>query len=250
MHSQKGVGVSGRASPNACKVVPAGRCFMWRIFELVSIADNPAQKVRLNIAVRSDLKWWQLFLRGWNGVSLLWNHRKGPPDIEVWRDASGSWGCGAFSQNCWLQQQWLPKPDSLSIAVKEMIPVVLAAALWGHTWKEKIICFNSDNQAVVAVLSSKYSRDPMLAHLLRCLCLFAARHTFWFWAKHVPGQLNGAADALSRNQMICFFESSPQGMQKVSTPLTEGLPELLYQHQETWMLPAWTEQFSAILARH
>ena len=152
--------------------------------------------------------------------------RKGPPDIEVWSDASGSWGCGAFSQNCWLQHQWLPKSDSLSIAVK-MIPVVLAVALWGHTWKEKIVCFNSDNQAVVAVLSSKDRRDSVLAHLLHCLCLFAARHTFWFWAKHVPGQLNGAADALSRNQMIRFFESSPQGMQKVSTPLTEGLLKLL-----------------------
>ena len=42
---------------HACKVVPAGRCSMRRIFELVSNADNPAQKVRLNIAVHSDLKW-------------------------------------------------------------------------------------------------------------------------------------------------------------------------------------------------
>ena len=33
---------------HACKVVPAGQCFMRRIFELVSIADNPAQKVHLN----------------------------------------------------------------------------------------------------------------------------------------------------------------------------------------------------------
>ena len=223
---------------------------MRRIFFLISVADNPAQKVRLNLAVRSDLKWWQLFLQGWNGVSLLWNHRKGQPDVEVWSDASGSWGCGATSQNCWLQHQWLPKSNSLSIAVKEMIPVVLAAALWGQTWKGKIVCFNSDNQAVVDVLKAKYSRDSVLAHLLRCLCLFAARHTFWFWAKHVLGRLNGTADALSRNQMIRFFDSSPQEMHKVCTPLTEGLPELLYQHQETWTLPAWTEQFSAILARH
>ena len=36
---------------HAYKIVPAGRCFVWRIFELVSIADNPAQKVRLNLAV-------------------------------------------------------------------------------------------------------------------------------------------------------------------------------------------------------
>ena len=56
------------------------------------------------------------------------------------------------SQNCWLQHQWLPKSNFLSIAVKEMISVVLAAALWGQTWKGKIVCFNSDSQAVVEVL--------------------------------------------------------------------------------------------------
>ena len=32
-----------------------------------------------------------------------------------------------------LQHQWLLKSDSLLIAVKEMIPVVLAAVLWGQT---------------------------------------------------------------------------------------------------------------------
>ena len=35
---------------------------------------------------------------------------------------------------------------------QEMIPVVLAAALWGQTWKGKIVCFNSDSQAGVEVL--------------------------------------------------------------------------------------------------
>ena len=44
----------------------------------------------------------------------------------------------------------------------------------------KIVCFNSDNQAVVEMLNAKYSRDPMSAHLLHCLCLFATRHTFCF----------------------------------------------------------------------
>ena len=235
---------------HACKVVPAGRCFMRRIFELISVADNPAQKARLNIAVRSDLKWWQLFLQGWNGVSLLWNRKRLHPDMNVWSDASGSWGCGALSQSQWLQHQWLPHSDHLSIAVKELVPVVLAAATWGHTWKGKIICFNSDNEAVVADLKSRYSRDPTMAHLLRCLCLYAARYTFWFWAAHIPGRLNSAADALSRNKMSCFYASAPQEMDREAVPLMEGLPGLLYQHQETWMSPAWTRQFSATLTRH
>lgn len=189
-------------------------------------------------------------MQGWNGVSLLWNHRRLHPDVNVWSDASGSWGCGAFCQSQWLQHQWLPHADNLSIAVKELVPVVLAAATWGHTWKGKIICFNSDNEAVVADLKSRYSRDPTMAHLLRCLCMYAARYTFWFWAAHIPGRLNSAADALSRNKMSCFYASVPQEMDREAVPPIEGLPGLLYQHQDTWMSPAWTRQFRATLTRH
>ena len=60
----------------------------------------------------------------------------------------------------------------------------LSSGIMGTELEGKNVCFNS---AVVDVLKAKYGRDFMLAHLLRCLCLFAARHTFWFWAKHVPG---------------------------------------------------------------
>ena len=57
----------------------------------------------------------------------------------------------------------------------------------GTELEGKNVCFNLDNQAVVDVLKTKYSRDSRLICCVAYAC-FAARHTFWFWAKHVPGR--------------------------------------------------------------
>ena len=48
--------------------------------------------------------------------------------IMVTSDASGSWGCGAFWGDFWLQMAWDNNPEvlSLSIAIKEMVPVIVA----------------------------------------------------------------------------------------------------------------------------
>ena len=69
----------------------------------------------------------------WNGVSLLWDSDQ--PSSTVTSDASGRWGCGVFWKHQWFQLQW---PDSLPqhhITVKELILVVVAAAVWGQAWK-------------------------------------------------------------------------------------------------------------------
>ena len=83
----------------------------------------------------------------------------------------------------------------LSIAYKELFPVVLAASLCGHQWSAKQVEFCSDNTAVVEVLRSDTSRDSNLMVLLRHLSLLVARHSFAFTARHVPGKSNGIVEA-------------------------------------------------------
>ena len=87
-------------------------------------------------------------------------------------------GLGAIWKGEWLQYQWETSWQHLSIAAKELVPIVMAAALWGHKWQGMVVQFVSDNEAVVVVLNSGYAKDGVLMHLLRCLLFIAASFSF------------------------------------------------------------------------
>ena len=55
---------------------------------------------------------------------------------------------------------------------------------------------NCDNEAVVAVLNSGYSRDHSSC---RCIFFFCAKYDVCLSAAHIPGHLNVLADAISQN---------------------------------------------------
>ena len=90
----------------------------------------------------------------------------------------------------------------LSIAVKELIPVVIAAVLYGRQWQGQVVQFCVDNQAVVHVLQSTYSTEPHLMHLVRVLIFLASHFDFWFTSIHMSGSNNTIVDALSRNHIF------------------------------------------------
>ena len=53
-------------------------------------------------------------------------------DPEFASDASGAWGCGAWWRHRWFQLKWDKRAAQLPIVIKEMLPNVIAAAMWGH----------------------------------------------------------------------------------------------------------------------
>lgn len=59
-----------------------------------------------------------------------------PPEVTFSSDASGRWGCGAVWQDAWLQVQWNRQWQDQQIAAKELVPIVLACAIWGPTVEE------------------------------------------------------------------------------------------------------------------
>ena len=119
----------------------------------------------------------------------------------------------------------------VSIAVKELLPIVLAAAVWGRRWRHGRVLFCSDNQAVVAALSSRTARDGALMHLLRCL---EAHFEFDHRVEHVAGVTNTAADALSRDRLPTFRSLVPQA-ELNPTAIPEPLLELLSNRKLTWI---------------
>ena len=167
------------------------------------------------------------------------------PSISVYTDASGTFGCGAVcSDSLWTQVEWPPDWAHVDISVKELVPIVCAAAIWGRHWFRHQVTFYSDNAAVVAVLQHRSTKDQHLLHLVRCLYFYAARYQFSYNARHIPGVDNVAADALSRNLMSKFFSLIPQG---VSSSVPQSVSTLLIHRRPDWGSQDWIALFRASL---
>ena len=151
---------------HACKVVRSGRSFLRRMIDLLhSVPMHPLHPhpIRLNREFRSDLAWWRLFAPEWNGVSFL-----SPPRLlpmkEIASDASGSWGCGAWHGSRWFQVKWNQSSQPLPIAVKELLPIVLACKLWGTEWEGQLIQCHCDG----SLPSIPYKYEQALPAYVAC----------------------------------------------------------------------------------
>jgi hypothetical protein len=164
---------------HACKVVCPGRSFIGRLIAMLTQAKRTHRTlIRINNEARSDIRWWHLFVSSWNGVSMLREQLRKHPNQEFWSDASGSWGAGALWSNHWFQVKWPASLQSCQIAIKELIPITLACALWGKYWVKSIVRANCDNEAVVTIINSGYSQEPFLMHLLRCIFFYRQNLNF------------------------------------------------------------------------
>ncbi|KAL5469194.1 hypothetical protein EMCRGX_G030413 [Ephydatia muelleri] len=227
---------------HACKIVRPGRSFLRRMIALPSTA-NDRHVIRLNRAFRADLAWWRMLAANWNGTGLIPQDRI-TPTVKLYTDAAGSWGCGASWNQQWFQVQWSESATPLPISVKEMLPIIMAAATWGAHWHGQLVACYCDNQAVVATLATRSSKEERLAHLLRCLFYFEARFQFELRGIHIPGAQNQATDALSRNRIDVFFQQVPEA-DPYPHPIPSRLVEILLSEDIDWLSPLWTEPFSS-----
>ena len=208
----------------AAKVVPAGRTFLRRMIDLSTSASSLQQVISLSQPFRLDLQWWHKFVTPWNGRSFFLLPGWVPsPDLQLFTDSSGTIGFGAYCQGEWFNGRWTQAQLEQSIQWKELYPIVLAAAAWGHRWSTLRIRLLCDNEAVAHCLVSGTSHCPHLMSLLRSLFLVAAKHNFHISAQHLPGTHNTIADSLSRFRMQVFRKHAPQASPH-PTPLPPSLP--------------------------
>ena len=92
----------------------------------------------------------------------------------------GSFVCGAWWGQSWLQVAWTRSMGEWSIAQKELFSIVLAVMLWEMVWKGRAILVHCDNQAAVEVINSGFSG---MMRLIRCL-FFVFRHRITGSAYH------------------------------------------------------------------
>ena len=231
---------------HACKVVRPGRTFLRRMFELLKGTSRKQHFIRLNHSFRSDLRWWQLFLESWNGISMLDDPSWKSASFHLYSDASGSFGCGAWCEHRWFQYRWPVTFQHQSIAVKELLPIVMACMIWGKTWSKKAVAVHCDNQAVVEVINTGYCKDGQLMQLLRCLFFISSFFGIAVKATHIAGHRNTGADAISRNNLHLFFSQVPAA-DRTPSPIPTALLGLLVHHQPDWTSPVWSQLFTSCL---
>ena len=199
----------------ASRVILPGRSFVSYLISLSSSVKNLRDMVYLDAHCREDLQMWYKFLNNWNGISLFYDtHFTVSSDMQLFTDSSLI-GFGGIFQNQWFCSEWPPQLPSindgdLSMAFRELYPIVAAAIIWGKSWTSKRILFVSDNEATVYIIQRGRSKCLPIMKLMRTLTWTAATKNFHFSAKHIAGKLNTVADNISRLSFQKFRESAPQ----------------------------------------
>lgn len=197
----------------ACRAVVPGRAFCRRLIDATTGVKQPHHRIRITEAMREDLRVWDSFLKHYNGVSIIlgdnWVDNR---VLNLYTDAAGSVGFGAFFNGHWAAGTWPEAwgesdPD---ITFKELFPIVLALHLWGSCFQNQRVKFYCDNLAVVHSINKQTTRSKPSMQLLRVLVLSCLTHNIMFRAKHIPGHENNVADALSRCQLARFRMLAPE----------------------------------------
>ena len=123
-------------------------------------------RVCLSKESRSYILWWLHFAQVSNGSSLSSLSHLAIPSA-IFSDASGSLGCGLVWGTWWFQGQWPQEWSGLNIMIKELVTVVVAAAMWGCHWSFQHVHFHIDNASLAV---------PLI--LLRISSIFILSHSY------------------------------------------------------------------------
>ena len=99
-------------------------------------------------------------------------------DIAVISDAPGKWSYGAFCNVKWFQLWWPDTIQETHITFKELVPVVLSAAVWGSDWRGRNVMSYCNNAALVVILNKGDCKELQVMHLVQCLAFLKAKFQF------------------------------------------------------------------------
>ena len=105
---------------------------------------------------------------------------------------------------------------------------------------------HTENEAVVVVVNSGYSKDPQIRHLVRYLFFVLVAWDISLYSHHIAGVLNTVVDAVSRGNIPPLFLKVPDA-DPMPTMIPAELVELLVTSQPDWTLPSWGHLFGSCL---
>lgn len=199
----------------AMSIIPQGRAFISRLLTMAHSVQKLSDPIQLDDGCFSDIKFWTQLLNDWNGISFFYNDAfESSADLHLFTDAAPSIGFGGFFQGQWFAEKWpnefpKEKSGSVSSALYEIYPLVVASVIWGSAWSRKRILLFCDNEATVAIINKGRSSCQTIMPFLRRLIWQSVTFNFIIKAAHIPGHCNVIADALSRFRFQTFRRLCP-----------------------------------------
>lgn len=187
---------------HVCLVIPHGRSHLPAFYAFRTSFPSEGShfiKHRPSKPVLHEIDWWRTTLSSkWCGVNI--KRPPNPLDIQLFVDASTSWGIGLVLDDKWLawplKEGW--QTEGRDIGWAEMVAVDLAVRtlIAGH-FVECHVILRSDNAGVVGAFSAGYSRSSQQNLVLRHIVDSFQAHGIWLTLEWVPSESN-LADKPSR----------------------------------------------------
>ena len=185
----------------ATSVIRCGKAFLRRMYEQQIKVKKPFHLIRLTKETKDDLRIWHLFLKFYNGKSIIsLPSFENSNTLHMWSDASKA-GFGATFQSLWIQSHWPLDWTPLNIAILELYPVYVLIGMFGNSLQHTQITYHCDNQAVVTIVNNQTSKDKQIMKIVRPLILLLLKFNINLKMVHVPGVKNILADSISRFQV-------------------------------------------------
>ena len=131
------------------------------------------------------------------------------PDLELYTDACQSIGFASVFRNAYFYGLFPPWWKQQNITLLELYPIMLSVEVWVDKFRNRRICFHTDNRALVSVINKQTSKEELVMVLIRRMVLFCLLNNIVVTAEHIPGKLNVASDALSRQNFQVFHGVCP-----------------------------------------
>ena len=149
--------------------------------------------VHLDIEFHRDVQWFSKFAHNFNGTAF-YKHEKFKGDIDLDASLQGLGAkCGSYVYAISIPLAY----ENYNIVHLEMLYVLVALRTWGHHWKHKALTIDCDNQTVVTILTTGYTRDMTLAAIARNIRMLTAQLDLEIKTMNIPGKEN-IIDTLSR----------------------------------------------------
>ena len=185
-----------------CTTFLPGKALLAGLYQNLAgtLSSNGWAQRRINHDVRIDLNTWLTFLSQTAGKPFKFIFPQSEECCDImYTDASGSVGFGGVIGCLWFQGVWEDRWwRQQNIALLELIPIYIGIVLCHHKLSDKTLALFTDNQALVAMIRSFFSRDKATNNLLKALALFTMRKNIVIKPSHVAGKNNIIADKLSR----------------------------------------------------